>query len=61
MIVTYDDDSVLEVDEEDFRAVLHLNDATLSATQVSDIVHAVSRQYPREALRGLEYVGAGWL
>ena len=61
VVVTHDDDFVLEVDEEDHRAVPYLNDVTLSATQVSDIVHAVSRQYPQEELRGLEYVGADWL
>jgi len=61
IIVTYDDDFVLEVDEGDYRAVLYFDDATLSVKQVADIVHAVSQHYPQEDLRGLEYVGAEWL
>ena len=61
VIVTYDDDFVLEVDEDGYRAVLYFNDATLSVKQVADIVHAVSQHYPQDELRGLEYVGAEWL
>lgn len=61
VIVTYDDDFVLEVDEGTFRAVLFLDDATLSVEQVADIVHAVSQHYPQAELRGLEYVGTEWL
>ena len=61
LIVTYDDDFVLEVDEDDYRAVLYISDATLSVRQVADIIHAVSQKYPQQELRGLEYVGADWL
>jgi predicted nuclease of predicted toxin-antitoxin system len=46
VIVTYDDDFVLEVDEEMYRAVLYFDDATLSVEQVADIIHAVSQNYP---------------
>lgn len=61
VIVTYDDDFVLDVDEDDYRAVLYFSDATLSIEQVADIVHAVSQDYPPEELDGLEYVGEKWL
>ncbi|WEL18545.1 hypothetical protein SVXHr_2395 [Halorhabdus sp. SVX81] len=61
VIVTYDDDFVLEVDEGQYRAVLYFDDAALSVEQVSDIIHTVSRNYPQEALQGLEYVGEEWL
>ena len=61
VIVTYDDDFVLEVDEDDYRTVLYFDDATLSVDQVADIVHAVSVNYPQEELQGLEYVGEEWL
>ena len=61
IIVTYDDDFVLEVDEGTYRAVLYAEDATLSVEQVADIIHAVSQNYPQEELHGLEYVGTEWL
>jgi len=61
VIVTYDDDFVLEVDEDDYRAVLYVGEAALSVEQVADIVHAVSRHYPPEELHGLTYVGENWL
>lgn len=61
VIVTYDDDFVLEVDERAYRAVLYFDDATLSVEQVADIIHAVSQNYPQAELQGLEYVGEEWL
>jgi len=61
VIVTYDDDFVLEVDEQTYGAVLYFADATLSVGQVADIIHAVSRTYPQAELRGLEYIGEDWL
>lgn len=61
VIVTYDDDFVLKIDEDDYRAVLYVGDETLSTRQVADIVHAVTTAYPQEELDGLEYVGDEWL
>jgi predicted nuclease of predicted toxin-antitoxin system len=61
VIVTYDDDFVLEIDDDEYRAVLYVGDATLSVKQVADIVHAISQLYPQEELDGLEYVGNEWL
>jgi len=61
VIVTYDDDFVLDVDEEMYRAVLYFDDATLSVEQVADIIHTVSQNYPQAELRGLEYIGEEWL
>lgn len=61
MIVTYDDDFLLELDERMYRAVLYFDDATLSVEQVADIIHAVSQNYPQAELQGLEYVGKEWL
>jgi predicted nuclease of predicted toxin-antitoxin system len=61
VIVTYDDDFVLEVDEATYRAVLYFDDATLSVKQVADILHAVSQNYPQAELQGLEYVREKWL
>jgi predicted nuclease of predicted toxin-antitoxin system len=61
VIVTYDDDFVLEVEEEMYRAVLYFDDATLSVEQVADIIHSVFQHYPQEELQGLEYVGREWV
>ncbi|AUX09890.1 hypothetical protein AArcSl_2266 [Halalkaliarchaeum desulfuricum] len=61
VIVTYDDDFVLEVDESDYRAVLYIHDARLTVKDVADIVHTVSQQYPQEEIQGLEYIGDEWL
>lgn len=61
VIVTYDDDFVLEVDEAAYRAVLYLDDATLSAKRVADSIHTISQHYPQSEIRGLEYVGERWL
>lgn len=61
VIVTYDDDFVLEIDKTEYRAVLYFSDATLPAKQVADVIHTVSQQYPQEEVSGLEYVGERWL
>jgi predicted nuclease of predicted toxin-antitoxin system len=61
VIVTYDDDFVLEMDEGLYRAVLYFDDATLSVEQVADVIHTVSQNYPQAELQGLEYVGEEWL
>jgi len=37
VIVIYDDDFVLEVDETDYRAVLYIHDARVSVKQVADV------------------------
>lgn len=56
-----DDDFVLEVDENEYRAVFYFDDATLSVKQAADIIHGVSQHYPQEEIRGLEYLGEDWL
>lgn len=61
IIVTYDDDFVLEVDENEYRAVIYIGDATLVAGQVAQIVHTMSQHYPQAQISGLEYAGREWL
>jgi predicted nuclease of predicted toxin-antitoxin system len=61
VIVTYDDDFVLRVEENDYRAVLYVGDASLSVDTVADVIHALSQDYPAAELQGLEYVGKAWL
>lgn len=61
VIVTYDDDFVLEVDEADYCAVLYIHNARLSVKEVADIIHTVSQHYPQDEIQGLEYIGREWL
>lgn len=61
LIVTYDDDFVLEYDDSDYRAVIYFDDATLSAKEIADIVHAMSEAIPHYQIRGVEYAGSSWL
>lgn len=61
IIVTYDADFVLDVDEDAYRAALYFSNAELSVTAVADVVHAVSKHYPQTEIDGLEYVGDEWL
>lgn len=61
VIVTYDDDFALEVDETEYDGTLYVNDATLSVKEVADIIHAVSQDYPQSEIDGLEYIGDEWL
>lgn len=60
VILTYDDDFVLEVDETSYRAVLYIHDSRLSVKKVADIVHTVSQHYPQDEIHGLEYIGEEW-
>lgn len=61
VIVTDDDDFVLDTDDGTYRAALCVADAALAVERVADVVHAVSQQYPPAELQGLEYVDEGWL
>lgn len=61
VLVTYDDDFVLSVSEDEFLAALYIPDAALPANTVADLVHEVSHHYPQSELDGLVYVGTEWL
>ena len=50
----------LVLDENAYRGVLYIHDASLSVTQVADIVHAVSEHYPQDETDGLVYIGEEW-
>lgn len=60
-IVTYDDDFVREIADEQYRAALVVEDETLSATELTDIVHEMSEVYPYEEVTGLQKLGREWL
>lgn len=61
VILTYDDDFVLTVDDDSYHAVLYLVDASVPVETVADIIEAVARQYPQTELDGVQYVGEEWL
>lgn len=61
MILTYDDDFVLDISEDDYLAALYVSDATLSPRDVADIVHEMSRYYVMEEINGVEHVNPVWL
>ena len=61
VILSYDDDFVLELTPDQFRAVLYLPDASLSVDRVADVVDEISNHFPQEELDGVEYVGSEWL
>lgn len=61
VLVTYDDDFVRSVAEDEFRAARYVSDASRSVETVADIVHEVSTHYPQDELDGVTYVGTEWL
>jgi predicted nuclease of predicted toxin-antitoxin system len=63
VIVTYDDDFVLEVevDESEYRAVIYIKDTMLLANQVAQIIHTMSQHYPQDQINSVEHVGQEWL
>lgn len=61
VLVTYDDDFVLDIDEESYHAVLYVGDAALAPESVADAVHEVTGHVTQDELTGLVYVGEEWL
>lgn len=61
MVVTWDGDFLDELDEDEYRATIYFEDATLSAYTVAEIVNNMSRIYPQSQIRGIEKVGRSWL
>ncbi|GAB3689130.1 hypothetical protein GCM10028857_24120 [Salinarchaeum chitinilyticum] len=61
VIVTYDDDFVLEISEDGYTAPLYLPDATVPTDHAADALHEIMTRYPQAELQGLIYVGSEWL
>lgn len=61
VIVTFDDDFIIEHDESDYYGAIYFEDVKLSATNVADVVHEITTVYPESAFRGLEFGGREWL
>ena len=60
MVLTQDDDFFTELDIERTAGVFFQKDQTLSAREVGDIVHEMSR-YIEQSNVTLEYVSGNWL
>lgn len=60
-IVTFDDDFVRGIAEDRYRAVLFFEDESISARELTEIVHAMSEQYPFSEVHGLQKTGCEWL
>ena len=61
VIVTQDADFVNDHDETDFHGAIYFEDATLSAKQMSDILHTMASTYPASAFEGMEFGSTEWL
>jgi len=61
VIVTQDADFVKDHDETDYYGAIYFEDATLSAMQMSDILHRMASNYPVSAFEGLEFGSTEWL
>jgi len=60
-IVTYDDDFIEETPPSQYRATLFFEDKTISAKNMADIIHEMSKAYPHEQVDGLQKAGREWL
>jgi predicted nuclease of predicted toxin-antitoxin system len=61
VIITYDRDFVTKYDTTEYYGVVYFEETTLSARDVSDILHTMAGHYPDSAFEGIEFAGAEWL
>jgi predicted nuclease of predicted toxin-antitoxin system len=61
IVVTYDSDWAENLDESEFHCVLLFADETMSARNVSAVVHNMSNAYPKSSFTGLQKTGREWL
>jgi predicted nuclease of predicted toxin-antitoxin system len=61
IVITYDSDWVENLDESEFHCVLLFGDETMSARDVSMVIHNMSNAYPESSFRGLQKTGREWL
>jgi len=60
LVLTQDDDFFTQIDIEDTAGVLFQKDQTLSAREVGDVVHELSKYIDQSDVM-LEYVSRNWL
>jgi predicted nuclease of predicted toxin-antitoxin system len=61
IILTFDDDFVLDHEQSAFHAVVLYEDATISARETADIAQAIVQAYPNSSEIGIEYGTHDWL
>jgi len=61
LIVTHDDDFVLDFDIDSYRAVLYVPDLSLSPETVADSIHEMASYYDQSEIAGVEPVTPEWL
>ena len=61
VIVTYDDDFIVDHDHSEYFGVVFFGEDSLSARQVADILHTMADLYPESAFEGVEYASREWL
>jgi predicted nuclease of predicted toxin-antitoxin system len=61
IVVSYDPDWVEELSEDEFYCAIVIENEWLSAKEVSQIVHSMSKTYPESEFRGLQKAGQDWL
>jgi len=61
ILVTYDDDFVLELTADEYRGAFYVHEDNLSVKNIAEIIHSISKHYPQSEVTGLEYVGDEWL
>lgn len=60
LILTDDDDFLLELDTAEYRAVLYVSDVTIPSGTIADAIHRMSKRYPQAEIDGVVYVDA-WI
>lgn len=61
LLLTNDDDFLTDFNEEAYSGLPFLEDETLSAEQVADIVHAIAEIVNQETVQGIFYVSREWI
>ncbi|MFB6308007.1 MAG: DUF5615 family PIN-like protein [Haloarculaceae archaeon] len=61
VLLTYDDDFVIEHEASEFHCVVFFEEQSLAATDVADIAHSMATAYPESAFDGYEYGSREWL
>jgi predicted nuclease of predicted toxin-antitoxin system len=61
LLLSSDDDFLTDFSEEEYSGLLFIEDETLSAERVSDVVHAIAEVVDQENVEGVFYVSSEWL
>lgn len=61
LVVTYDDDFVLELDTDAYRAVLYVPEWDMTPVDIANSIHAMAEHYPQSEVVGIERVSTAWL